>query len=133
MITWKRAENKRLGKFFSADEFECPCKKCDEQKIDEKLIEKLDEVRETYGKAVRITSGYRCPAHNKAIGGKENSSHMSGLASDIAPVITTLEELDNLYEICYNVFDNIGDGRLRRFVHVDTREKKPTGKRLWMY
>jgi hypothetical protein len=58
---------------------------------------------------------------------------MSGLASDIAPAITTLEELDNLYEICYNVFDNIGDGRLRRFVHVDTREKKPTGKRLWMY
>ena len=133
MITWKRSENKKLGKFFSANEFECSCMKCDEQKIDEKLIEKLDEVREKYGKAVRVNSGYRCPAHNKAIGGKENSSHMSGLAADIAPVLLTLDELDNLYEICYNVFDNIGDGRLKRFIHVDTREKKPTGKRLWTY
>jgi uncharacterized protein YcbK (DUF882 family) len=133
MITWKKSENKKLGKYFTSDEFECPCGKCDIQQIDEGLIGKLDTTREKYGKAIRVNSGYRCPAHNKAIGGKENSSHMAGLAADITPVLITLDELDNLYEICYNVFDNIGDGRLKRFVHVDNREKKPTGKRLWMY
>jgi uncharacterized protein YcbK (DUF882 family) len=133
MITWKRSENKKLSKYFSSSELDCSCGNCEVQYIEEGLLEKLDEVREQYGKPVRVNSGYRCPAHNKAIGGKENSSHTSGLAADIAPELTTLDELDTLYDICYNVFDNIGDGRLKGFIHVDDREKKPTGKRLWMY
>lgn len=31
-----------------------------------------------------ITSGYRCPALNKAVGGKNNSYHLQGFAADIA-------------------------------------------------
>jgi uncharacterized protein YcbK (DUF882 family) len=133
MITFKKKENKQLSKHFNSKEFECNCQKCDEQIISEVLIEKLEKVREEYGKPIKITSGYRCADHNTAIGGKIASSHMTGLAVDLAPTLITLDELDNLYEICYNVFDNIGDGRSKRFIHVDVREPKSSGKRHWLY
>lgn len=133
MIPFKKNENKQLSKNFSSNEFQCPCSKCTDQFIDQKLVDKLQQVRDTYGKPIKVNSGYRCPEHNAAVGGKIGSAHMSGLAVDIAPQLITLDELDDLYEICYNIFDNIGDGRNKKFVHVDVREPKKTGKRMWIY
>lgn len=133
MITFKKKENKSLSKNFSSIEFECRCQKCDDQKISEDLINKLQKVREEFGKAIKVTSGYRCLDHNIAIGGATKSSHIDGLAADITPVILNFDDLDLLYEICYNIFDNIGDGRNKGFIHVDVREPKPTGKRHWIY
>lgn len=43
----------------------------------------LDPLRTAYGKPIRISSGYRCPILNKAIGGVSNSQHMKGEAADI--------------------------------------------------
>ena len=81
-----------------------------------------------------VNSGYRCPEHNKEVGGKEDSAHLKGLAADVSPVLKTLDELDNLYDVCYNKFDNIGDGRLHgAFIHVDVRPPKSSGKRTWSY
>ncbi|GAH08593.1 unnamed protein product, partial [marine sediment metagenome] len=34
-------------------------------------------------KPIRITSGYRCPAENKKVGGHSNSAHLLGKAADI--------------------------------------------------
>lgn len=133
MISFKKSENKKIGKYFDSKEFICSCDKCSDQFISPELIAKLDKVRKEFGKAIRITSGYRCLHHNLAIGGKENSSHISGLAADIQPVILNLDDLDLLYQICYHVFDNIGDGRNKNFIHVDVREPKKTGKRHWLY
>lgn len=49
-----------------------------------RLIENtLDPLRELWGKPIRVNSGYRSPALNKAIGGTSNSSHMYGYAADI--------------------------------------------------
>lgn len=42
----------------------------------------LQRIRETLGCPVFISSGYRCPALNRAIGGAKNSAHMAGLAAD---------------------------------------------------
>lgn len=42
----------------------------------------LEPVRAHFGKPVRINSGYRSPALNKAIGGARNSQHMTGEAVD---------------------------------------------------
>ena len=48
------------------------------------LIDKvLDPLREWYGKPVYVNSGYRCPELNKAVGGVENSFHVSGCAADL--------------------------------------------------
>ncbi len=43
----------------------------------------LDPLRRLYGKPVIITSGYRCPQLNKAVGGVANSWHTKGNAADI--------------------------------------------------
>lgn len=43
----------------------------------------LDPLREWYGHPIRINSGYRCPALNKAVGGVEGSYHTTGCAADI--------------------------------------------------
>ncbi|WP_297643635.1 D-Ala-D-Ala carboxypeptidase family metallohydrolase [uncultured Bacteroides sp.] len=43
----------------------------------------LDPLREAYGKPVTVTSGYRCKALNKAVGGSSTSQHMVGQAADV--------------------------------------------------
>jgi hypothetical protein len=43
----------------------------------------LDPLRERYGSQVRVTSAYRSPAVNKAVGGVANSRHVEGLAVDL--------------------------------------------------
>lgn len=133
MITFKRGEIKQLSKNFSSDEFQCGCGKCEIQYIEEGLIEKLQKVRDKFGSPIKVTSGYRCPEHNKKIGGAPNSSHTAGLAADIQPKVVTLDSLDLLYDVCYDIFDNIGDGRNKKFIHVDDRPAKPSGKRKWIY
>ena len=46
-------------------------------------MERLDEIREKYGKPIIITSGYRCQELNEKVGGKSNSFHLKGLAADL--------------------------------------------------
>ena len=43
----------------------------------------LDPLREWYGKPLTVSSGFRCPALNKAVKGSATSQHMSGQAADI--------------------------------------------------
>ena len=51
----------------------------------------LDPVRELWGKPIIVTSGYRCAALNRAVGGARNSHHLKGMAADI----TTGSQADN--------------------------------------
>lgn len=68
---------------FKKAEFKCPCGKCNGygNGIATTLVETLQELRNKYGK-LQITSGYRCSAHNKAVGGSTNSKHTKGQAAD---------------------------------------------------
>jgi len=43
----------------------------------------LDPLREKWGAPIKVSSGYRCPALNRAIGGAAGSQHMKGEAADI--------------------------------------------------
>ncbi len=43
----------------------------------------LDPLRAHLGRPVRVTSGYRAPAVNRAVSGSPTSQHMSGEAADI--------------------------------------------------
>jgi len=45
----------------------------------------LDPMREAWGGPLIVTSGFRCRALNKAVGGVTNSAHLSGWAADIRP------------------------------------------------
>ena len=46
----------------------------------------LDELREAWGSAIKVTSGYRCPKLNKAVKGSSTSAHLAGYAADLQPV-----------------------------------------------
>lgn len=43
----------------------------------------LDPIREAYKKPITVNSGYRCIELNRAVGSKDNSQHVLGLAADI--------------------------------------------------
>lgn len=61
----------------------------------------LDPLREAYGKPIKVTSGYRCPRLNRAVGGAESSQHIKGEAADI----TAGTPSENLY--IYNLLKNL--------------------------
>lgn len=64
------------------------------------LIEKvLDPLREAYGKPIIVTSGYRCPKLNAAVGGSASSQHVKGEAADIRSVADTPEENKKLFDL----------------------------------
>ncbi|WP_338847887.1 D-Ala-D-Ala carboxypeptidase family metallohydrolase [Massilia sp. W12] len=48
-----------------------------------KLAAALEKVRALVGQPIAVSSGYRSPALNAAIGGARNSAHCYGLAADI--------------------------------------------------
>jgi len=52
--------------------------------LNEKLVRILDNAREIAGVPFLITSGFRTIEQNKKAGGKANSSHLRGLAVDLA-------------------------------------------------
>ena len=43
----------------------------------------LQPLRDAMGESIKIGSGYRCPALNKAVGGVSNSQHIKGEAADL--------------------------------------------------
>lgn len=43
----------------------------------------LQPIRDAYHHPIRVTSGYRCAAVNRAVGGAKTSQHLTGCAADI--------------------------------------------------
>lgn len=58
----------------------------------EELMEVLDTLREKWGTAIKVTSGYRCPELNKKIGGSKTSVHMLGYGADLKPFNNKLDK-----------------------------------------
>ncbi len=68
----------------------------------------LEPVREHFGKPVRVTSGYRSPRLNTAIGGSPTSQHCLGEAADF-----TVEGESNL-AVCQWIMRNLEYDQLIR-------------------
>lgn len=124
--TFKKGSDEKLSENFSVSEFACKgsgC--CTEVKVDMDLIEYLQKIRDHFGKPVIINSGYRCPVHNKRIGGVAHSNHMKGMASDITMRGVSHAEIAKYAETLgmkgIGLYETDVDGH---FVHVDTRTKK---------
>lgn len=85
----------------------------------QRLAEMLERVRTLLGNVpIRISSGYRSPELNRAVGGAKNSAHMKGLAADFsAPGFGTVLETARRIEASDLEFDKLINER-GRWVHL---------------
>lgn len=81
----------------------------------------LEPIRKGLGKPIHISSGYRCEALNRAIGGAKTSQHIEGGAADISVQGMTTQELYDwikhsgiIFDQLINEFPNSGSG----WVHI---------------
>ena len=119
----------KLTKNFNKSEFECKCGCEMSQDVlfeIQKLAAQLQTIRDFIRKPVKLTNAYRCPKHNKAVGGVPNSQHILGKAADIQ-----IKDLDTA-EV-YKTIDNLtehghilqgGLGKYNTFTHYDIRKTK---------
>lgn len=83
VITFKPNDHTKITTDFERHEFACPCG-CTAQMIDPELVQKMQTIRTKLGKAIKVTSGYRCVKHNAdpKVGGSRTSRHLYGIAAD---------------------------------------------------
>ncbi len=114
-------------KYFKIDEFRCPC--CGKVDMDEGFLQLLDHARGLAQIPFRITSGFRCEKHNREVGGKPDSAHLSGHAVDIF-----VHSSKDRFKIVKSLID-VGFRRIgiaHNFIHVDNDTSKPWGV-IWLY
>lgn len=81
--------SEQLSTHFNIREFKCKCGGTHNILIHENLIEKLELLYSKLQNSkwgcskIIVTSGYRCSAHDKAVGGSGSGQHTKGYASDI--------------------------------------------------
>lgn len=84
------------------------------------LVDKvLDPLREAWGKAIIVTSGYRCEALNTKVKGAKNSQHKLGQAADIKA--GTPEENKKLFQLAQKLglpYDQLIDEYDYSWIHI---------------
>lgn len=114
---------------FSLAEFDCPCPACrgTHGGVLIELVDALEELRSLIGRPIFVNSGWRCAAHNAAVGGSPRSQHLLGRAADIfvqgltGPV---------LYAFARRIPAFRGIGVAPTWIHVDIRQGAPA---RWRY
>jgi len=112
----------KLTENFSRSEFCCKCG-CGFDDINQTIVDLLQQVRDFFDAPVKITSGCRCPEHNKTVGGSPNSQHLLGTAADfkvrhVPPSV--------VHEFCEGLNPG-GLGSYPTFTHMDCRH----GRARW--
>jgi len=111
---------------FTREELACRC--CGACEMQQETLDRLEMMRSLAGgRPIRINSAYRCVPHNAEVGGAATSSHLSGLAIDMA-----VPDGRRMYEL---VAAAIGAGFPRieqgiQYLHVDVDDTKPSP---WMW
>jgi len=117
---------------FDEWEFTCKCG-CGRTEMDAEYVLLLDELRERTGVGFTVTSGYRCPTHDAAIGGA--GVHPTGKGADIAL------SGDKVWEAVTHArkLGFMGCGLKQhghhsgRFMHFDTMPNELTRPRKWLW
>lgn len=123
------------SRYFKANEFYCS--HTITENMDQDFIDKLNNLRETYGKSISISSGYRDETHPVEAMKKDpkGGAHVSGKACDI---LVDRKDAFELLSLAFLVgFTGIGVNQKggSRFLHLDTIENSPSRPRptIWSY
>lgn len=84
----------------------------------------LDPLRKEYGKPIKVNSGYRCDALNKAVGGSKTSYHRFGLAADITA--GSKSENKKLFTLAQKLnlpYDQLIDEKGYSWIHISFSTK----------
>lgn len=115
-----------LSEHFSKSEFACRCGCGTAFTISPELITALEAIRNAVGVPLPIDSGFRCQAHNVAVGG--GPEHPAGKAADIFADDSLKYRL---VDAAYGVkVERIGVGQT--FVHIGVDATLPK-RVLWGY
>lgn len=117
--------NKKLSANFKVREFACT-DGSDPIFIDSELVNVLQKIRVYFGKPVTITSAYRTPGKNKAVGGQVYSQHLYGKAADISIKNVSPKKVADYAETLLK--GKGGIGTYSTFTHVDVRSTKARWK-----
>ena len=97
-----------------------------------RLIDYLDKVREEFGAPISVSSGYRSPDLNRAVGGAKKSQHMQGLAADLVVpdlprLFQTIREMGGFDQL---IWEEPSPHRVWVHVSVAPKGDKPRGQVL---
>ena len=113
--------NKKVSTNFRVREFACS-DGSDAVFISPDLVKVLQKIRTHFGKSVTITSAYRTPTKNKAVGGTTYSQHLYGTAADIKVKGVAPKKVAAYAE---KLLSNRGGiGIYKTFTHIDVRQVK---------
>lgn len=115
---------------FTESEFRCS--HCGEVAMQPAFMAKLQDLRTIFGKPMKVTSGYRCPAHPIEQKKAAPGAHTSGCAADIGVQDT---DAYRLLKLAFAMgFTGIGVQQKGggRFIHLDTLSAPPRPN-VWSY
>ena len=115
---------------FTREEFACQCG-CGTNEIQDTVIDFCQELRDTLGTPLTVSSGYRCPKHPIEAAKTTPGTHARGLAADI--VVSHGDARSLLREALSASKGGVGVHQKGsgRFVHVDVSEDRT--ELLWTY
>ncbi len=111
---------------YSRDNFKCSCG-CEVNNINPKVVGICNDIFEETDRYFNINSGFRCLYHNRSIGSKDTSSHVKGLACDLA---TTDSHSRFLLVKALIDLDIQRIGYYKTFIHFDI-DKDKTQDIIW--
>ena len=112
---------KKLSGNFKVSEFACR-DGSDAVLVAPRLVMVLQTIRDHFGAAVTINSGYRTPQYNTKVGGVTDSQHCYGTAADIVVKGQTPAAVAAYARTIMP--DWGGVGVYDSFTHIDIREQK---------
>ncbi len=84
MKTYNSTDKTQLTEHFNVSEFKCKCGGNHSILLDAELVNKLEKLHKALKcSKIIVNSGYRCCAHDKAVGGNGSGQHTKGTAADI--------------------------------------------------
>lgn len=81
---YESGDNTQLSPHFNVQEFKCKCGQPHDILIAEELVDNLEKLYSALNcSKIIVTSGYRCVAHDKNVGGSGSGQHTKGNSADI--------------------------------------------------